>query len=183
MVLDRSSANDYDNDMIAAKNAGIDAFALNIGVDQQTSSQLDYAYASAAKNGMSVFISFDFNWFKPTQVADVAALLGNYVGQPAQLKIGGKAFVSSFQGDGLDLATLRSSVQSKSSMDLFIVPNFKSDNLGGADGLFNWMAWPNNGNNKAPDGNSVSVSQGDGIYQKTLGEASGKPYIARKSLR
>lgn len=59
---DRTSSADYDADMQRAKSLGIDAFALNIGVDFYTDTQLGFAYQSAADNGMSVFISFDFNW-------------------------------------------------------------------------------------------------------------------------
>jgi hypothetical protein len=32
------------------------------GTDPYTDTQLYYAYESAARNGMKVFISFDFNW-------------------------------------------------------------------------------------------------------------------------
>ena len=61
IVGDRSGSADYDVDMVRAKKAGIDAFALNIGLDPYTDTQLAYAYKSAADNGMKVFISFDFN--------------------------------------------------------------------------------------------------------------------------
>jgi hypothetical protein len=54
--------------MRRAKAAGIDAFALNIGVDDYGPTQLQYAYESAANNDMKVFISFDFNWFKSTSI-------------------------------------------------------------------------------------------------------------------
>ena len=37
VVDDRTSATDYDNDMRQAKAAGIDAFALNIGIDGESS--------------------------------------------------------------------------------------------------------------------------------------------------
>jgi hypothetical protein len=43
--------------MKRAKSLGIDAFALNIGVDPYTDRQLDLAYRSAANNDMKVFIS------------------------------------------------------------------------------------------------------------------------------
>lgn len=59
---DRTSSADYDADMQRAKSLGIDAFALNIGTDWYTDTQLGFAYQSAADNDMSVFISFDFNW-------------------------------------------------------------------------------------------------------------------------
>lgn len=54
IVADRTSAADYDADMQRAKSLGIDAFALNIGVDPYTDQQLGYAYQSAANNGMKV---------------------------------------------------------------------------------------------------------------------------------
>ena len=56
-MWDRHSAAEYDDDMKRAKSLGIDAFALNIGVDPYTDDQLGYAYESAANNGMKVFIS------------------------------------------------------------------------------------------------------------------------------
>jgi hypothetical protein len=55
--------------MRRAKAAGIDAFALNIGVDDYSTTQLQYAYESAANNDMKVFISFDFNWFKSMSIS------------------------------------------------------------------------------------------------------------------
>ena len=121
--------------MQQAKSAGIDAFALNIGIDSFTNDQLGYAYDSAAKNNMSVFLSFDFNWYKTSQASDVGSMIKTYGSKPAQLKVGGKVFVSSFQGDGLDLNAVRSA----SGMELFIAPNFQPKNLASADGLFNWM--------------------------------------------
>jgi len=61
IVGGRTASTDYDADMIRARDAGIDAFALNIGVDSFTDTQLQYAYKSAASNNFKVFISFDFN--------------------------------------------------------------------------------------------------------------------------
>ena len=155
-----------------AKAAGIDAFALNIGTDSYTDVQLGYAYQSAASHGMSVFISFDFNWWTIGQASDVGAKIAKFAGNDAQLRIDGKAFVSSFIGDNLDL----NAVKGAAGMDLFWAPNFQPGNVGAADALFNWMAWPNNGNNKAPDaGNNLTVSAGDTAYTNALG---GKPYMA-----
>ncbi|KAL8991967.1 MAG: hypothetical protein Q9169_007487 [Polycauliona sp. 2 TL-2023] len=172
IVASRTSAADYDSDMTRAKAYGIDAFALNIGTDDFTDKQLGYAYQSAAKNGMKVFISFDFNWFKTSQTADVGAKIKQFGGQPAQLKVGGKVFVSSFAGDGLDLAAVRAAA----GMPLFIAPNFKAVNAANADAAFNWIAWPSNGANKAPTAaTNVTVADGDQAYVKALG---GKPYMA-----
>jgi len=176
VVSVRTCAADYDADMTRAKSLGIDAFALNIGTDKFTDEQLEYAYQSAANNGMKVFISFDFNWWKTSQAADVGAKIKQYGGQSAQLKVGSngdQVFVSSFAGDGLNLDTVRSAA----GMPLFIAPNFKAPNAASADGALNWMAWPNNGNNKAPSaGSNVTVEDGDKTYISAL---AGKPYIAR----
>ena len=73
IVSNRENASDYDNDMKRAKDAGIDAFALNIGTDSYGDTQLYYAYESAANNDMKVFISFDFNWWQASQASEVGA--------------------------------------------------------------------------------------------------------------
>ncbi|KAF6231493.1 hypothetical protein HO173_010245 [Letharia columbiana] len=173
VVDDRTSASDYDNDMQQAKAAGIDAFALNIGIDGFTSTQLDFAYESAHSNGMSVFISFDFNWYSTSNTSGIADTIGTYAGYPAQLLIDSKVFVSSFSGDGLDLAGVQSDL---TAHEIFWAPNFQPNNIASADALFNWMAWPNNGDNKAPDaGNNLTVSEGDTSYTTAL---KGKPYVA-----
>ena len=175
VVDDRTSAADYDNDMKQAKVAGIDAFALNIGIDSFTNTQLGFAYESAHSNGMSVFISFDFNWYSTSNTSGIAETIGTYAGHPAQLMIDDKVFVSSFAGDGLDLASVQSDLTTHT---IFWAPNFQPKNLGSADALLNWMAWPNNGDNKAPDaGNNLTVSEGDTSYTNAL---AGKPYVARK---
>ncbi|KAL8808028.1 MAG: hypothetical protein Q9182_000306 [Xanthomendoza sp. 2 TL-2023] len=175
IVSGRTSAADYDNDMLRAKSAGIDAFALNIGTDTFTDQQLGYAYQSAAKNGMKVFISFDFNWWKTSQAAHVGAKVKQYAVQDAQLKVGpnsDQVFVSSFAGDGLDLDAVRSAA----GVPLFIAANFQASNAANGDGAFNWMAWPSNGANKAPSASSnVTVEDGDRAYGSALG---GKPYVA-----
>ena len=160
--------------MQRAKTLGIDAFALNIGVDSYTDTQLGYAYQSAANNGMKVFISFDFNWWTTSQASDIGNKIKQYASLPAQLMYDNKVFVSSFDGDGLDVATMRSA----SGLDIFFAPNYHpgQGNFADIDGALNWIAWPNNGNNKAPTpGANVTVEQGDGSYAAAL---DGKPYMA-----
>lgn len=173
IIANRKSAADYDGDMKAAKAAGIDAFALNIGTDSYAEEQLGYAYESAANNDMKVFISFDFNWFSTGDATKVGAMIKEFGGKPGQLKVDNKAFVSSFVGDGLDVATVRSTA----GMDLYLVPNFKAGgDASGIDGAFNWMAWDSNGANRAPSGGTnVTVSQGDDTYKQWLGD---KAYMA-----
>ncbi|KAA8644204.1 glycoside hydrolase family 71 protein [Aspergillus tanneri] len=177
-VSNRQSASDYDDDMKSAKALGIDAFALNIGTDDYTNNQLDYAYESAANNNMKVFISFDFNWWRTDQASQVGQTIVDYAGKPGQLIVDNKPFVSSFSGDGLDVGAVRHAA----GQEIFFAPNFNpaaGTDVTAVDGLLNWIAWPNNGNNKAPTaGESVSVSDGDKQYVSTLGD---KAYIAPAS--
>jgi len=175
IVGGRTSASDYDDDMKRAKAAGIDAFALNIGVDPFTEQQLQYAYESAANNDMKVFISFDFNWFKTGEASRVGQMIATYGDKPAQLKYDNKIFASSFAGDGLDVAAMREAA----GVDVFWAPNFHPEmdsDFGAIDSALNWMGWPNDGNNKAPKpGANVTVREGDDAYLAALGD---KPYMA-----
>lgn len=176
ITSNRHSAADYDDDMKRAKSLGIDAFALNIGVDPYTDAQLNLAYESAANNDMKVFLSFDFNWWHIGQASEIGQKIKQYGSRPAQLKVDNKIFVSSFAGDGIDV----SQMQSGAGQDIFFVPNFHpgQGNFNDIQGALNWMAWPNNGNNKAPtSGSNITVADGDKAYMDAL---QGKPYLARE---
>ncbi|KAL1672390.1 glycoside hydrolase family 71 protein [Schizophyllum commune] len=177
ITADRTSASDYDDDMRRAKAAGIDAFALNIGMDPYTDGQLEWAYQSAQNNGMKVFISFDFNWYAVPDPGAVGRKIAQYAGRQAQLQVDGKVFASSFAGDGLNVAAVRQAA----GVPVFWAPNFHpgGGDFSQIDGALNWMAWQNNGANKAPsNGNLVTVNQGDQGYLSAL---AGKAYIARGS--
>ncbi|KAF2473010.1 uncharacterized protein BDR25DRAFT_283669 [Lindgomyces ingoldianus] len=176
IVPNRQSSADYDSDMQRAKAAGIDAFALNIGKDAYAEQQLAYAYESAEKNDMKVFISFDFNWFSPSSDAStVGGMIKNFGGKKSQLIVDGKVFVSSFAGDGLNVEQLRQAA----GVDIYFAPNFHPEQTAdpsAIDGALNWIAWDSDGNNRAPKpGANVTVSQGDATYTKWLGQ---KGYIA-----
>ncbi|KJK63936.1 Glycosyl hydrolase family 71 [Aspergillus parasiticus SU-1] len=174
VVGNRQKASDYDADMKRAKEYGIDAFALNIGTDSYTDTQLGFAYESAANNDMKVFISFDFNWWHVSQGSEVGAKVRDFADHPAQLKVDGKVFVSSFCGDGVD----PSAIEKAAGCEIFFAPNFHPgqgdfDNIQGA---LNWTAWDSNGCNKAPSaGQKVAVTDGDEAYRQAL---AGKAYIA-----
>ena len=122
--------------MQRAKSIGIDAFALNIGVDPYTNTQLTYAYQSAANNNMKVFISFDFNWWHTDQATQIGQLVAQYASSPAQLMINGAAFVSSFSGDGLDVNAMRAAA----GRSIFFAPNFHpgQGDFSKIDGGLNW---------------------------------------------
>ncbi|KOS19884.1 Glucan endo-1 [Escovopsis weberi] len=174
IVSDRTSPDDYDADMQLAKSVGIDAFALNIGTDSYTITQLQYAYQSAAKNDMKVFISFDFNWYSTSQGTAVGQMVQQFASMPAQLMVNGKAFVSSFAGDGVDVNAIRAAA----GVPITFVPNWHPElsDPSSIDGALNWAAWDSNGRNKAPDNTGdVTVAQGDAAYIEWL---QGKIYVA-----
>lgn len=175
-MSNRKKASDYDDDMKRAKDAGIDAFALNIGTDDYTDTQLAFAYQSAADNNMKVFISFDFNWWKTSDNAAVGAKTKKFASQPAQLQVDGKVFVSSFAGDGVDV----NAVKAAAGSDIFFAPNFHpgQGDFTNIDAALNWVAWDSDGNNKAPTADKhVTVLEGDIAYNKSL---AGKPLVARE---
>ena len=161
--------------MQRAKAYGIDAFALNIGTDYFTDTQLGYAYTSAANNGMKVFLSIDFNFWSTNSATTVGQKVAQYGSQSAQLLVDGKVFVSSFVGDGVDVTALRNAA----GTPIYFAPNFNpgyGTSLSSIDGALNWMGWPNNGNNRAPStGQSGTVEAGDSQYTSAL---NGKDYIA-----
>ncbi|KAJ7028366.1 putative alpha-1,3-glucanase/mutanase [Mycena alexandri] len=177
VVSDRTSAAAYNSDMQRAKALGIDAFALNVGTDSYTDQQLGFAYQSAANNGMKVFISFDFNWWNTSQGPGIGSKVAQYAGLPAQLFVNGKVFVSSFAGDGVNVAAIRSAA----GRAIYFAPNYHpgQGDFNAVEGALNWMGWPSNGKNKAPNGGvTVTVNAGDQSYRSALGS---KGYIAPAS--
>ena len=162
--------------MQAAKAAGIDAFALNIGTEQGSLTQLGYAYQSAANNGMKVFISFDCSYWSNDNAAQMSSTIQQYAGSGGQLLVDNRPFVSTFVGDGLDIGTIKAT----SGVNPFFMPNFEPENMNDdCDGLFSWRAWPNNGNPSPPDSQTnITTSDGDEAYVAAL---NGKPYVARES--
>ncbi|KAJ5574370.1 alpha-1-3-glucanase/mutanase [Penicillium hispanicum] len=174
IVGERTSSSDWDQDMKLAKDTGIDAFALDIGTDSFTDTQLGYAYTSAAKYGMKLFLSFDFSYWSTSDGSGIGAKVKQYASYPAQLTVDGKVFVSSFSGNGVDV----SAIEAAAGQSLFFAPNFEPSggDFGAIQGALNWMAWPSNGANRAPTVSSkVTVPSGDQSYINALG---GKAYIA-----
>ncbi|CAG7931288.1 unnamed protein product [Penicillium olsonii] len=174
IVSNRQSSSDYDDDMKRAKDAGIDAFALNIGTDDYTDTQLAFAYQSAAEHDMKLFISFDFNWWQTSEAAAVGMKVAEFANHPAQLLVDGRVFVSSFCGDGVDVNEMKAAAGS----DLYFAPNYHPGHgdFGDVDAAFNWMGWSSNGQNKAPtDEAHVSIVDGDNAYKEAL---DGKPLLA-----
>ncbi|KAJ7641127.1 glycosyl hydrolase family 71-domain-containing protein [Roridomyces roridus] len=169
----------YDDDMKRAKSYGIDAFALNIGETSSVCRQpaeefilifeypVGYAYESAEKNGMKATTS-TIGW-SPSNGTGIGNHLAQYTSRPAQLQINGAAFVSSFAGDALNVTALRTAAGTQ------LIPPRPPPLTSST----NWMAWPNNGTNKAPTAAvNLTVADGDRAYEAVL---DGKPYMAPAS--
>ncbi|KAH6842599.1 glycoside hydrolase family 71 protein [Chaetomium sp. MPI-CAGE-AT-0009] len=159
-------------DVAAAKAAGIDGFALNIGPsDHWTSVQLDHAYEAAEQcGGFSMFISFDMAagcWSVP----QVVSLINRYQASPAQTIVDGKPLVSTFEG--ADWAPNWLTVRDETA-DICLIPNWSSLGPHGVahkldliDGAFSWDAWP-----KPGQSNMIMVE--DLLYKDCL---RGKKYM------
>ena len=135
-IVNRQSASSYDAEFNLAKAAGIDAFALNMGPGV-SNEQLGYAYDCAARAGIKVFISFDFNdgLFSINDPNAVADRIKAFKDKPAQLKVDNKPFVSTFAGPGLNVGA----VEAAAGADIFFLPNwYVGSDKTGTDGFFNW---------------------------------------------
>ncbi|KAG9242271.1 putative alpha-1,3-glucanase/mutanase [Calycina marina] len=175
IVWDRTGPSDWDADMQRAKAYGIDAFALDIGTESNIDQLLGDAYASAANNGMKLFISFDFGagWSTGSASA-VGAKIAQYASESAQLLVNGKPFASSFAGGGVDVSAVRSAA----GIPIYFAPNFyPGQDFSQIDSALSWGAWDSNGANKAPvpGGTTVTIEDNDNAYVSSL---AGKPYVA-----
>ena len=126
--------------MRLAQAAGIDAFALNVGAtDQTTTTQIPQAYTAAAQIGFKVFLSFDYAAQGPWSSEAVISTIRTYANSPGQFKVNRLPLVSTFEGTAKasDWAAIRHSTP------LFFVPewtsiapnDFKSSDEQYADGV------------------------------------------------
>ncbi|KAJ8295496.1 Phosphoserine aminotransferase 2, chloroplastic [Rhodotorula toruloides] len=166
---------DYAADFKLAKEAGIDAFALNVGHDSTDPAQLAKAFSAAKSSSFKLFFSFDMNYFSKPASSDtiLSDYLGKYGGNDAHLLYNGKVFVSTFSGevpgtflDGAgsftesnakwtDLLAKAKSAIGKDAADAHdsFVPDWNDVNLvaqnkwGG--GVMSWAAWGDKGRTTA----------------------------------
>ncbi|KAJ7046086.1 glycoside hydrolase [Mycena alexandri] len=172
-IVDGYTQADWANDIALAAATGIDAFALNIGTDSWTDTQLALAYAAARSTSFKLFISFDFAaspGFGTDPNNQIIPRLNLYASDAAQLQWGNGALVSTFSGDGFDWSGVRSAV----GHPLEIIPFYQAAQAhqDSTDGLFMWNAWPSQDNQ--PIDQTMSIA-GDQFYQSQL---AGSPYMA-----
>uniref|UniRef100_A0A1D1ZAN8 Glucan endo-1,3-alpha-glucosidase agn1 n=1 Tax=Anthurium amnicola TaxID=1678845 RepID=A0A1D1ZAN8_9ARAE len=173
-ILSSYTQSQWAQEISDAKACGIDAFALNIGKDSYTETQLGYAYAAAQADGnFKMFISFDFAYYSlPSDNDRIVQLINSYASSPAQYKVDGKPLVTTFIGDNQDWSNV------KSRTNCFLAPNWADPNSiasnAQADAGYPWNAWGTVNNSGVPDPNANLVEQ-DSYWEQVLGS---KVYFA-----
>lgn len=146
-IVSQFAQADWEKEMRTAKAHGIDGFALNIGVDGYTQTQLDHAYAAAEVVDFDLFISFDFNWYSTSDVDGVSTMFKRYMNMPKQYKVDGKPFVSTFIGDGFDWGAVERQVGQEIHSVPFYEPSSQNAQLPSLSGLFSWCVGLKRGTN------------------------------------
>lgn len=138
---------DWEHDIQLAKDAHIDAFALNMAYNEGTDSvSIARAFVAAESKNFKLFFSFDYAGRGPWPRAAVMSTILNYKDRSAHFRHSGQPFASTFEGpeqakDWIDI---------KQVTGCFFVPDWSSVGAkaamslagGVADGLFSWAAWP-----------------------------------------
>ncbi|KAK4187709.1 glycosyl hydrolase [Podospora australis] len=162
---------DWVKEMTLAKNAGFDAFALNMANKERTTeTQLPLAFNAAASVGFKLLFSFDYAGNGAWEKETVRDMINEYGPKSTYFKRGSKPLVSTFEGPG----SAQDWVWIKDQTSCFFIPDWSSIGAqpatklagGVADGLFSWDAWP-----KGPDN---MTTYPDASYYDFLGS---KPYM------
>lgn len=85
-----------------------------------------------------LYFVHSFNWFTTSDAVTVGTKIGKYASLPGQLLVDGKVFASSFAGDGVDSAAIRSAA----GTEIYWAPNFhpsEGTDLSQIDGALNWI--------------------------------------------
>ncbi|PKY06393.1 glycoside hydrolase [Aspergillus campestris IBT 28561] len=138
------TAQDWEKDISLAKKATIDAFALNMGMNDLHPDSLSKAFSTAKDQDFKLFFSFDYASNGSWPRERVTDLLKQYKDHSAYYQHKAQPFVSTFEG--FDKASDWKSI--KKETDCFFVPDWsavephKAARHSVVDGLFNWNAWP-----------------------------------------
>ncbi|KAG0150506.1 hypothetical protein CROQUDRAFT_652428 [Cronartium quercuum f. sp. fusiforme G11] len=148
---------DWMADMITAREAHIDAFAINIGNDTTNAIQLPMIYDVADSIDFKVFLSFDMTYFGYKGSAiDIQKIVIEFANRTSQFKYNNKVFVSTFSGEvpGTYLnnntnypaawCALKASLRGN-GVHIYFLPGWtgiKPSVTRCTDGLLSWDAWP-----------------------------------------
>ncbi|MCJ1409372.1 hypothetical protein MMC19_003452 [Ptychographa xylographoides] len=150
------------SDIQLAAAAGIDGFALNIGGDSYTTTQLNNAFAAAnAQKNFTLFISFDYAAYAFTSQS-VITYINTYKTQASYFLYNGAPLASTFEGvpNAADWPGI------KAATGCFFVPDWTSakgtpSTFANVDGALSWDVWPN-----GPNPMALSI---DTAWQSVLG--------------
>ncbi|KAI4598799.1 hypothetical protein KJ359_002691 [Pestalotiopsis sp. 9143b] len=140
----------WSDDFSLAQDAHLDAFALNMAYgDTLNDDQVPIAFAAAESLGFKLFFSFDYAGNGAWPEADVKSMISKYSSSSAYFSVGGKPFVSTFEGpsNADDWTSIKSSTGCLFMPDWSSLGAKDATALGVADGLFSWAAWPTGPNN------------------------------------
>ncbi|OGM43096.1 hypothetical protein ABOM_008232 [Aspergillus bombycis] len=137
------SLSNWEDDMKLAKEAHIDAFALNFAASFSDLASMSLAFKAAESTGFKLFFSFDYAGAGPFDKSLVIGWIKIFSGFSPYYKFKGKPFVSTFEGPG----NAKDWKEIKEKTGCFVVPSWSSLGakdaleLGTADGLFSWAGW------------------------------------------
>lgn len=135
---------EWKDDITLAKEAKIDAFALNIAMNERFKDSIAMAFSTAKDADFKLFFSFDYAGNGSWPRNDVIDVLKEYKDHPAYYKHKGRPFASTFEGanNASDWRRI------KNETECYFVPDWtsagpaKAANHTEIDGLFSWNAWP-----------------------------------------
>ncbi|KAH7020782.1 glycoside hydrolase [Microdochium trichocladiopsis] len=164
---------EWEADIHAARDMGIDGFALNIGRDDSWNlEQLDLAFrgedALSTRQGFRLFLSFDMaDPGQPWSVEQVVRYITMFARRRSYLRArDGRAVVSTFEGTGWadNWPDCEDAAQG-----IFLVPAWTSLGPQGVEkkldmivGAFNWACWPE-------AGSKTMTADADEAYRRILG--------------
>ena len=154
---------DWENDIAAARALGIDAFSLDMGLDNWQFDRITDAYTAAAnvaranpnQTPFKLFLSFDLSFdFSYNQII---TYLQKFSTNAYQFTYQGRPFVSTFSGETRTFGypsvnaawqAIKQNIANTKHVSLFFVPEWSAwdpatvfrDNPA-IDGMFSWNAW------------------------------------------
>ncbi|WRT64077.1 uncharacterized protein IL334_001005 [Kwoniella shivajii] len=160
------------SDISAAKAAGIDGFALNMGSDSWQVDRISDAFSAAGSSGFKLFLSLDMTVLPcgSGDASNLVNLVKKFAGLSAQATHNGKVLVSTFAGSDCGLNWKNDFVNSLSSsgVDIFFVPSIFSNPSTFSSN--DWMDGELNWNSGWPMGADDLDTSSDSTYLSALGD-------------
>jgi glucan endo-1,3-alpha-glucosidase len=181
------SRSDWVTDINAARAAGIDGFALNVGTEQWQRDQAAVAYSAAEGTGFKMFLSLDMTslgCWSQSDANNLVSYTSQFAKSSAQAHHNGKVLVSTFSGSDCNFGVGGSNgwqtqyvdALKNQGVNIFFVPSIFSDVSTFSSNT--WMDGELNWNSAWPVGDNAISTNTDERYMSALG---GKEYMAAVS--